>query len=257
MVLLAIGDICGEAGLRVTESKLPTLKRLYGVEACVVNGENADVLGIRPEQARRLAEAGADVVTLGNHTWNRQQIIPELESGRFVIRPLNFAPEVPGMGFLRVPLRSGRWLAAAAAVGRLSCDWNASNPFLAIDTLLKKQPADITVVDFHAEATSEKHALAHYLDGRVAAIFGTHTHVQTSDEQILPGGTGFITDLGMTGPWHSVLGVKVEQAVNQFLGGVPRRYESPNGPARIEGCLFEIDENTGKCTKVERLRVEE
>lgn len=257
MILLAIGDICGSPGLRIVSDKLPTLKKLYQVDVCIANGENADVLGIRPEQAYRISEAGADVITLGNHTWNRRQIIPELEAGKILIRPLNFSPDVPGMGFMRVPLRSGRLLTVVNLIGRLECDWNASSPFLAMDAFLEKHKTDFTVVDFHAEATSEKHAMAHYLDGRASAIFGTHTHVQTSDDRILPGGTGFITDLGMTGPWHSILGIKVEQSVRYFLGGLPQHFESPDLPARIEGCLFEIDEISGKCTRIERLRVEE
>jgi len=256
MLLLAVGDVCGEAGLCAIENKLSALKKFYGAEVCVANGENADMLGIRPEQAQRLLGAGVDVVTLGNHAWNRLQIISELEAGRPIIRPLNFSPETPGMGFVYVPLRSGRRLMVVSLIGRLDCDWNAASPFLAMDTLLHRHPADLVAVDFHAEATSEKHAMARYLDGRVAAVFGTHTHVQTSDEQILPGGTGFITDLGMTGPYESVLGVKIEQAVNTFLGGVPQRYESPNTSARIEACLFELDEETGKCVQAERLRVD-
>ncbi|MDR0325303.1 MAG: YmdB family metallophosphoesterase [Oscillospiraceae bacterium] len=257
MNLIAFGDICGEAGLRIACGKIRPLKKYYGAEFCVLNGENADVLGIRPEQARRLFEAGADVVTLGNHVWKRAQIISELRENRALLRPLNFAGQTPGEGFVRLPLNSGRWLTVLCLVGRLNCEWNADNPFRAPEALMKEYKDDLFVIDFHAEATSEKAALAHHFDGRAAAVFGTHTHVQTSDERVLPGGTGFITDLGMTGPRHSVLGVKTEQSVAGFLGDVPVRYESPDTEAVMEGAVFTIDEASGKCTGVERIRVEE
>jgi len=258
MILLAFGDVCGPGGLRVIREKLPAVKKFYNAEVCVVNGENADVLGIQPEQAHTLLQAGADVVTLGNHTWNRIKIVSELERNPRILRPLNFPPAAPGDGFVRVPLRSGRTLGVVNLAGRLDCVWNASCPFAAMDRLLEKQEADVYAVDIHAEATSEKQALAHYLDGRgVGAVFGTHTHVQTSDERVLPGGTGLITDLGMTGPFHSILGVSVEGAINTFTTGVPTRYQSPDSASRMEGCLFEIDEGSGKCVGIERLRIEE
>ena len=257
MNLLAFGDICGEAGLRIACEKMRPLKRYYGAALCVVNGENADVLGIKPEQARRLFEAGADAVTLGNHVWNRPQIIGEMKENQYLLRPLNLAAHTPGEGCVRFQMKTGRWLTVLCLVGRLNCEWNADNPFRAPEALMKAYKDDLFVIDFHAEATSEKAALAHHFDGRAAAVFGTHTHVQTSDERILPGGTGFITDLGMTGARHSVLGVKVEQSVAGFLGGVPARYEAPNTEAVMEGALFEIDEATGKCIRVERIRIEE
>ena len=257
MNLLAFGDVCGESGLRIACEKIRTLKKYYGADVCVINGENADVLGLRPEQARRLFEAGADVVTLGNHVWKRPQIISELKENQYLIRPQNLAGQTPGEGFARLQLGSGRWLTVVCLVGRLSCEWNADNPLRALEALVREYKDDIFAVDFHAEATSEKAALAHYFDGYAAAVFGTHTHVQTSDERVLPGGTGFITDLGMTGPRHSVLGVKVEQSIATFLGDVPMRYESPNTEAVMEGAVFTIDEGSGKCTGVERIRVEE
>ncbi|MDR0292652.1 MAG: YmdB family metallophosphoesterase [Oscillospiraceae bacterium] len=257
MNLLAFGDVCGEAGLRIACGKLRALKKYYGADVCVINGENADVLGIKPEQARRLFEGGADIVTLGNHVWNRLQIKNELEENRFLLRPHNLSPRAPGAGYVRLPLNSGRRLVIVCLVGRLECVWNADSPFHTLETLMREYGEDVFAVDFHAEATSEKAALAHCFDGRAAAVFGTHTHVQTSDERVLPGGTGFITDLGMTGPRYSVLGVKVEQSVSTFLGDVPSRYESPDTEAVMEGAVFAIDEVSGKCTGVERIRVEE
>ncbi|MCL1806497.1 MAG: YmdB family metallophosphoesterase [Oscillospiraceae bacterium] len=256
MNLLAFGDVCGEAGLRIVSEKLRTVKKYYGADFCIVNGENADVIGIQPEQARRLFDAGADVVTLGNHVWHRPKIISELKENKYLIRPLNLASQTPGEGFTRLQTQSGRWLTVVALVGRLNCEWNADSPFRVLEGLLKEYPEDIVAVDFHAEATSEKCALAHHFDGQVAAVFGTHTHVQTSDERVLPGSTGFITDIGMTGPRHSVLGVKIEQSVGGFLGNVPVRYEAADGEAVMEGAVFSIDESTGKCTGVERIRVE-
>jgi hypothetical protein len=257
MNLLALGDVCGEAGLRIAANKLRAVKKYYGADICVINGENADVLGIKPEQSRRLFEAGADAVTLGNHVWNRPQIVNELNENKYLLRPLNFAARAPGGGYVRFQLKNGRWLTVAVLVGRLFCEWNADNPFLALDALVNEYKDDLFAIDFHAEATSEKTAFAHHADGRVSAVFGTHTHVQTSDERILPGGTGYISDLGMTGPRHSVLGVKTEQSVAAFLGNVPARYESPLTCAVMEGAVFTIDEHSGKCTAAERLRIEE
>jgi hypothetical protein len=257
MNLLAIGDVCGGAGLRIAANKLRTLKKFYGADVCVINGENADVLGIRPEQAQRLFASGADVVTLGNHVWSRPQIVSELKENKYLLRPFNLAAQTPGDGFVRIQLQSGRWLTVTCLIGRFNCEWNSDNPFRAMEKLIQEYKDDLFAIDFHAEATSEKIAFAYHFDGRVSAVFGTHTHVQTSDERILPGGTGAITDLGMTGAKHSVLGVKAEQSVSMFLGNVPVRYESPDTEAVMEGAVFTIDETSGKCTKVERIRIEE
>jgi hypothetical protein len=257
MTLLAFGDVCGEAGLRIVTNKLRAIKKYYGADICVVNGENADVLGIRPEQARRLFDAGADVVTLGNHAWNRPQIISELTNNKYLLRPGNLSPNFPGEGYVRLQLKGGRWLTVVCLIGRLNCEWNADNPFTFMEKLIKTHDNDLFAVDLHAEATSEKIAFTYHFDGRVSAVFGTHTHVQTSDERVLPGGTGAITDLGMTGPRHSVMGVKIEQSVSAFLGGVPSRYESPDTEAVMEGASFSIDEASGKCGAVERIRLEE
>lgn len=243
--------------MRIATAKLRTIKRFYGADIAIINGENADINGIRPEQANALYDAGADVVTLGNHTWSRRQILSEIEGSRFLIRPQNYAKNAPGQGYLRIPLRSGRWLCVVNLIGRLNCDWNASNPFYELDALMKAEPEDIFAIDIHAEATSEKAALAYFADGRAGAVFGTHTHVQTADERILPGGTGFITDLGMTGPVESILGVYPHQSVEHFTLAVPQRYESPNTAAKLEGAAFELDEKTGLCVRVERIRIEE
>jgi metallophosphoesterase (TIGR00282 family) len=256
MRLLALGDVCGETGMEALRRLLRPAIQRYGADIVVCNGENADVLGIRNAQAEELWRLGADVITLGNHTWNRRDIAALLEQDRRVIRPLNFASHVPGRGYTTVTTPKGYTLAVVNAVGRLNCDWNADNPFTALDRLLAELRADLIVVDFHAEATSEKKAMGYHLDGRVSAVFGTHTHVPTADERILPKGTGYITDLGMCGAIESVLGVKPSQSLNLFLGGLPQRLEAAPGPGRLEGALFTLDEDSGRCTAVERISVE-
>ncbi len=257
MVLLAVGDVCGEPGLCLFEAKIKALRRQYEVSVCVVNGENTDITGILPDHAQRLYDAGADVVTLGNHTYHRMQIARLLDDSPFLLRPMNFAGNAPGHGSLIHILPDGKRLCVVNLIGRCECDWNADSPFTTLSALLGRAEADLYVVDFHAEATSEKAALAWHNDGLVSAVFGTHTHVQTSDERVLPRGTGFITDLGMTGAVDSILGVRPEQSVSMFLGMPPTRFESPPGPAKLEGALFDIDEQTGRCRAVRRLRVAE
>lgn len=255
MTILTVGDVCGEIGLRMAESNLRSLRERTGADLCVVNGENADVLGLRPDQAWRLYDAGADAVTLGNHLYNRMQILPELKDSPFLTRPLNLGAHVPGPG-LRFFDIDGVRLCLVNLIGRFNCEWNADSPFTALEQVLNDEEADMYIAEIHAEATSEKAALAHAFDGRVAAVYGTHTHVQTSDERILPGGTGFITDLGMTGAHHSILGVQPEQSVARFLGYPPRHYRAPDtGMAKLEGAVFHLDHN--RCVSVERVRIEE
>lgn len=256
MNLLCIGDVCGEIGIQAVERGLRGLRRDLEADVCIVNGENADVLGLRPEQAWRLYDAGADVVTLGNHIFNRMQILSELKDSPFLIRPYNLGPHIPGPGY-RVLNVMGTSLCVVSLLGRLNCEWNADSPFTALEGILREvgSGADYFAIDIHAEATSEKAALAYAFDGRAAAVFGTHTHVQTADERVLPGGTGFITDLGMTGAVHSILGIRVEQSVARFLGHPPQPYRAPEqGLAKLEGALFRLKE--GRCASVERVAVE-
>ena len=254
MNILCVGDVCGEIGIRMVEHRLRALRRELNADVCIVNGENADVLGLRPEQAWRLYDAGADIVTLGNHIFNRMQILSELKENPFLIRPQNLGPHIPGPGF-RVLEADGVRLCVASLIGRLDCEWNAGSPFEALEGILSEAEADCTIAEVHAEATSEKAALAYAFDGRVAAVFGTHTHVQTADERVLPGGTGFITDLGMTGAVHSILGVRAEQSVARFLGYPPQPYRAPeSGLAKLEGVLFRLE--GGCCVSAERIRDE-
>ena len=202
-----------------------------------------------------MALVGYDVITLGNHTWGKMQITDYLEENRYILRPANFSPRTPGRGYGVYDL--GRvQVAVLVLIGRCDLAWGSDNPFTTADRLLKAgEKPTFTLVDFHAQATSEKLAMAYYLDGRVSALWGTHTHVPTADERVFPQGTGYITDLGMTGPIESVLGVESAQSVESFLGGLPGRYRSPDGPCKLQGAIFTLDSATGLCTAVERVDI--
>lgn len=255
--LLAVGDVVAPAGLDFLTRRLRALKQKYDVHFTVVNGENADRVGLTPAQAEAMFGAGADVVTLGNHTWNRMQIVRVLDDNPYLLRPANFTSLAPGRGLGVYDGPRGLRIAVLNLIGRCELDFNADNPFTTADKLLKEVDADLTVVDFHAEATSEKGAMAWYLDGRAQALWGTHTHVPTADCQILPQGLGFVTDLGFTGPAQSVLGVRPQQAMSRFLGAPPSRYEPAEGPRKLDAVLFTIDTNTKRCTSVVRVDEQE
>lgn len=251
--LLAVGDVVGEGGQDILARRLRELQTEYDIHFTVVNGENASGVGITPRQARGLYDAGADVITLGNHTWNRLQIADFLDQDPYILRPANYAGRVPGRGFGVFDGPRGLRIAVLNLMGRLELNSNLDSPFKAADQLLKSERYDLAVVDFHAEATSEKGAMGWYLDGKVQAVWGTHTHVPTADGQVLPRGTGFVTDLGMTGPARSVLGIKPENSINLFLGGLPRRYEEAEGSCKINACRFTIDTEKKRCTEVLRV----
>lgn len=257
VTILAIGDIVGEGGQRVLTRHLRGLKKQYNVDFTIVNGENAAGVGILPQQARDIYDAGADVITLGNHTWNKMQIVDFLDSDGYILRPANYASGRAGRGFGVFDGPRGLRIGVMNLMGRLGLDTNLDSPFAVADKLLKTADCDIVVLDFHAEATSEKGAMGWYLDGRVSAVWGTHTHVPTADHQILPQGTGFVSDLGMTGPLHSILGVRPQDSINLFRGGMPRRFTEAEGKCKINGCLFSIDTNTKKCTAVQRIDMTE
>ena len=255
--LLAVGDVVGDPGLDCLARHLRALKKLKAVDFTVVNGENASGVGITPRQAQDIFDAGADVITLGNHTWNRLQIADFLEENRYILRPANYTNRVPGRGWGVFEGPRGLRIGVLNLIGRCEMDSNFDNPFTVADAALKAMDTDLVVVDFHAEATSEKGAMGYYLDGRVQAVWGTHTHVPTADTQILPQGTGFVTDLGMTGPARSVLGICPDQAVNRFLGGLPMRFEPAPGPCKLEAVLFSLDTETKRCVHVERVDIAE
>ena len=255
--LLAVGDVVSDDGLNYLSKHLRQVKRLHDVHFTVVNGENASGVGILPRQAQEIFDAGADVITLGNHTWNRIQIAPFLDENRYILRPANYTSRVPGRGWGVYEGPRGIRIGVMNLIGRCEMDSNFDNPFTVADRILKEGGADIAVVDFHAEATSEKGAMGYYLDGRVQAVWGTHTHVPTADGRVLPKGTGFLTDLGMTGPADSVLGMKPGQAINRFLGGLPMRFEPAEGPCKLQGAVFAIDTATGRCQSVTRVDIGE
>ena len=252
--ILAVGDVVGQTGIAFLKERLKTIQKEKCVSFTVVNGENANVVGITPAQADAIFNAGADVITLGNHTWTRWELQPYLDDKARILRPANFAPQCPGRGDATFTTPFGP-IRVINLMGKFTLDANTFNPFHLVDELLAENQTRMVLVDMHAEATSEKLAMGFFLDGRVSAVWGTHTHVQTSDARIFPRGTGYITDLGMTGPANSVLGISPEQSVRKFLGDPPRRYEQAKGPGKLEGAVFTVDTETGACESAEAIRI--
>ena len=252
--ILAIGDIVGQPGLRCLNKHLRKLKKDKGIDFCVVNGENAAMTGLTPTQAEEIFDAGADVITLGNHTFNRREICTYLDDVSGILRPANLAPQLPGTGVGVYETNFGKVL-VVNLIGRFQMNNHADNPFVKIDEILKKYGDMPVLVDFHAEATSEKLAMGFYLDGRVSACWGTHTHVPTADLRILPKGTGYLTDLGMTGPMDSALGVDPNQSIALFKGELTSRFAPAPGPCWLCGAIFEIDTETNRCVAVEQIQI--
>jgi metallophosphoesterase (TIGR00282 family) len=238
------------------EERLPGLREELEIDFCAVNGENAaDGAGLTPKLADRLLTAGADVVTLGNHVWRRRELQPYLQESARVIRPANLSAGAPGRGLATRPAADGTPVAVINLLGSLFL-----NPpfhfFEVVDGLVEeaRREADVVIVDFHAEATSEKIALARWLDGRVTAVLGTHTHVQTNDARVQPGGTAAISDAGMTGPHDSVIGVQAELAIGRMRTGIPVQFRPAEGDVRLEGAVVDCDAG-GRATSIEPLRV--
>jgi hypothetical protein len=258
MRIVFVADVFGPPGREAVETRLPGLREELDADLAVVNGENvADGRGITPRLADRLLAAGADVVTLGNHVWARDEIGAYLSKAERVIRPENLGSAAPGRGLAVVEAADGTPVAVCNVLGQLFLDVPVS-PFEVIDRLVDeaRSHAKVVLVDFHAEATSEKIAVARMLDGRVTAVIGTHTHVQTADARILPGGTAAITDAGMTGPHDSVIGVEAELAIRRMRTGIPVRFKPAAGGVRLEGVVIDCDPETGRATAIEPLRVE-
>lgn len=251
--VLAIGDIVAGSGLKMLEKHLRTLRREQQVDFCVVNGENAaGGIGLTPDQAEDLFLAGADVITLGNHAFGKREIVPMLDDSPYLLRPSNLAPQMPGIGCHTYECK-GTEIAVLNLIGRCNMDYTPDNPFLEADRVIAKLHTKIIFVDFHAEATSEKLAMGYYLDGRVSCVWGTHTHVPTADLSIFPKGTGYVTDLGMTGPAVSVIGMKPSLSIAKFRGDLPERYAPADGPCKLEGALFTVDAPSGRCLRAERI----
>ena len=248
--ILAIGDVVGQTGLAFLKEHLKPLQKLKGVSFTVVNGENANVVGITPAQADAILAAGADVVTLGNHTWTRWELQPYLDEKARILRPANYAPQCPGRGDATYTTPFGP-IRVINLLGRFSLDTNTDNPFPTVDALLAENQTRMVLVDMHAEATSEKLAMGYLLDGRVTAVLGTHTHVPTADALVLPGGTARQTDVGMTGAATSVLGRDVKDVLYKFTTGMPNRLAVvEKGPIRLDGTVVSYDYLTGRATDI-------
>ena len=250
--VLCVGDVVGGPGMDRIARSLRWLKRKVNADFTIVNGENAAVVGITPRQAEDIFDAGADVITLGNHSFSKREIADYMEDQSRILRPANFAPQTPGAGWGIFDTAAGN-VAVIDLQGRCAMDYTPDNPFLLVDKILKKIDTKLIFVEIHAEATSEKLAMGYMLDGRVSAVWGTHTHVPTADAQILPKGTGYVTDLGMTGPRHSVLGIKPELSISKFRGDLYSPYRWADGPTKLEAVLFTIDTDTGLCKRAERV----
>ena len=252
--VLAVGDVVGNPGMERICRSLRKLKRDTGADFVIVNGENAAVVGMTPQQGEDILDAGADVITMGNHTFGKRELVDYLDDCPQILRPANYAPQAPGKGWAVFDSKAGD-VAVIDLIGRCNMDYGPDNPFLQIEKILKQVDTKLVFVEIHAEATSEKLAMGYMLDGRVSAVWGTHTHVPTADAQILPKGTGYVTDLGMTGPKHSVLGIRPELSIAKFRGDLTSRYQWADGPTKLEAVLFTIDTATGLCKKAERVDV--
>ena len=248
MLILAIGDIIGKPGRQAVSQLLPGLRQQYGLDLVIANAENAaGGLGLTLATARELLDAGADVLTSGNHIWAEREIIPYLDGDMPILRPLNYPPGVPGKGYITLGRAAVVSLMGRTFMGDLDC------PFQAMDQLLAKLEQPIIIVDFHAEATSEKMAMGRYLDGRVSAVLGTHTHVGTIDAQLLPRGTAYVTDIGMTGPSDSVIGDDAEAVIQRFLTGIPHRLSVGKGKVAFNAIMVKVDDNTGRAISIDRI----
>jgi hypothetical protein len=256
--ILALGDIVGAPGRRAIKALVPGLRRARGIDFVIGNGENlSGGSGIRPEEAEELFQAGVDVITGGDHVWGKRELIPYIGKTDRILRPANYPPEQPGAGFGVYRLAGGAAVGVVHVQGRVFMNTHADCPFKAIDAALERirPQTPVVAIDFHGEATSEKIAAGWYVDGRASFVFGTHTHVQTADERVLPRGTAYITDLGMTGPYEGVIGRQKEPVLQRFLTQIPARFEVAAGDPRIAGALATIDAETGRAEAIERVMV--
>ena len=255
MKILFIGDTVGKAGRAIVHQHLKHLQEDYQVDLSILNCENAAAgFGVTPKIADEFFDWGIDVLTSGNHIWDKKEIMPYLDKNPRILRPANYPADNPGKGVTLVKTQSGERVAVLNLQGRVFMP-PTDDPFRVADAELAKLPKDVKVifVDMHAEATSEKVAMGWYLDGRVSVVVGTHTHIPTADETILPGGTAFQTDVGMAGPFYSVIGVVKEDVIHRFLTSIPSSFESASQDARLNGVFVELDSQTGKAKRIERI----
>ena len=256
MKILAVGDLVGTAGLKKFEKEYKEIKEKENIDFCIVNAENvAEGMGITEKAFQTLLKMKVDCITMGNHTWGKKDIFNFIDNPK-LIRPANYSKNNPGKGYQIFHCKDKR-IAVINLIGRVTMNVLSENPFTVAEDIIEKikNNVDIIIIDFHAEATAEKIALAYFLDGKVTAVFGTHTHVQTADEKILKNGTGYITDIGMTGPKDSVIGMNKEASIKRFLTSLPERYKIADGEAFLNGCIFEINDEKCRVTNIKRINI--
>ena len=256
MKILAVGDIIGTAGINELKLRLKEIKEKEKIDFIIVNGENsAEGMGITEKNFKEIVSQGVHVITMGNHTWGKKDIFKFIDDPK-IIRPANYPEGVVGKGY-NIYTCKNKKIAVINLMGRVDINILTENPFLKAKKIIEKirQEVDIIIVDFHAEATAEKIALGYYLDGMATIIFGTHTHVQTADEKILPNGTAYITDIGMTGPKHSVIGMDIKASIKRFETTLPEKYRIADGECMFNGVIFDVDDNTSKVTKIKRINL--
>lgn len=256
MKILAVGDLVGSIGLKKFEKEYKMLKEKENIDFCIVNAENvAEGMGITEKAFQSLLNQKVDCITMGNHTWAKKDIFNFIDNPK-LIRPANYSKNNPGKGYQIFHCKNKK-IAVINLIGRVTMNVLSENPFTVAEELVNKlrTQVDIIIIDFHAEATAEKLAMAHYLDGKVNIIFGTHTHVQTADEKIFKNGTAYITDIGMTGPSDSVIGMNKEASIKRFLTSLPERYKIADGEAFLNGCIFEINDENCQIKNIKRINI--
>ncbi len=255
MKILAVGDLVGENGTQKLIENLKNIQEAENIDITVVNAENAaSGSGLTTQLYTKLSRQNIDVLTMGNHTWGKKDIFSIMEDSKILIRPANYSKEVPGNGYC-VFEKNGKKILVINLIGRVGMGELSNSPFECIDNILATVEHDIAIIDFHAEATAEKRAMAYYVDGRVNVLFGTHTHVQTADEEICDKGLGFISDLGMTGPKNSVIGMDIKASLKRFTTSIPERYKLADGDCKLNSVVFELDDKTLKCKKIYRVNL--
>ncbi len=253
MKILAVGDIVGEGGLEKLKKELKPIQEEEKIDFTVVNAENCSGgSGLTQKDYNELCKLPIDVMTMGNHTWGKADIYKFINNNPRLIRPANYSKGVPGSGYTVIQ-KNGKKFLVINLIGRTGMQVLSDNPFTTVDKILSKEKADYIIVDFHAEATAEKLAMAYYLDGRVNVLFGTHTHVQTADEMIMEKGTGYITDLGMTGPTQSIIGMDIKASLKRFLTSIPERYKLAEGDSKLNSVVFEFDDEKSRIKNIYRV----
>ena len=257
MNILCIGDIVGKPGRVAIEEALPSLKKEFQIDFVVVNAENAaGGAGLTSKISQELLKAGCDVLTLGDHVWDQKELEGYLDQTDAVIRPANFPEGTPGRGWCVQKTASGQKIGVVNLLGRVFMRYHLECPFRTLERIIEqiRKETPVVIVDMHAEATSEKVALGHFVDGRVSVVFGTHTHIQTADEKILPKGTAYITDLGMTGPYDSVIGQRKEDIIKRFLTSMPAKFQVAENDVIVHGVVIKVDDKTGRAQRIARVQ---